>query len=100
MSLYYSLLFLSIIGSSICSARQKIDGVSNTSLWPVPAFVSLSGAPLPISRAFVFTTSSGSSVLKRGMIRYLEIILQQVGGNMEYLDESDQTLDELVFGSS
>lgn len=96
MSLLHRLLFCSYICLSVCSARQPFDEVPNT-LWPVPASVSLSGPPLPISPAFAFKTMSSSGVLKRGITRYLEIILQQVGDNkMAHLRESNETLNELV----
>ncbi|KAL9959394.1 hypothetical protein ACROYT_G032716 [Oculina patagonica] len=96
MSRFYSLLFVSFVILCVCSARESSDSVPNT-LWPVPASISASGPPLPISPAFVFKTSSNSGVLKRGITRYLEIILQQVGENkMARLLESNDTLNELV----
>lgn len=93
---FYSLLFFSFAVFTICSARESFDGVPDR-LWPVPASISVSGPPLPISPAFVFKTSSGSGVLKRGITRYLEIILQQVGENkVAHLLGSNETLNELV----
>ncbi|XP_073228638.1 uncharacterized protein [Porites lutea] len=70
---------------------------SNASVWPLPTSIYLSGPPLPISPVFTFKTSSTSGVLKRGITRYLEIILQQiVGGNVDNHLRANQTLSELV----
>ena len=69
----------------------------NASVWPLPTSIYLSGAPLPISPVFTFKTSSTSGVLKRGITRYLEIILQQiVGENVDHHLRANQTLSELV----
>lgn len=96
MSGFYCLLSLFFAVSTVCSTRESFDGVPNT-VWPIPASIKLSGGPLPISPAFVFNTSSSSGVLKRGMTRYLEIILQHVDeGKMTHLLESDETLNQLV----
>lgn len=70
---------------------------SNASVWPLPTSIYLSGPPLPISPVFTFKTSSTSGVLKRGITRYLEIILQQiVGENVDHHLRANQTLSELV----
>lgn len=96
MSLLYRLLLCSYICVSVCSAHQPFNEVPN-SVWPVPTSISASGQPLPISPAFVFKTTSTSAVLKRGITRYLEIILQQTGDNkMTNLHESSESLNELV----
>lgn len=96
MSLFYRLLLCSYICLCVCSAHQPFNEVPN-SVWPVPASVSVSGPPLPISPTFVFKTTSTSGVLKRGITRYLEIILQQVGDNkMAHLRGSSENLNELV----
>ncbi|XP_068715024.1 uncharacterized protein [Montipora foliosa] len=70
---------------------------SKTSIiWPLPASISLSGPPLPVSPVFTFKTSSTSGVLKRGITRYLEIILQQIE-KKNHLDPraNDEALSEL-----
>ena len=86
----HSLLLFSLASISLC-------WISNASIWPLPVSISLSGPPVPISPVFTFKTSSTSGVLKRGMTRYLEIILQQIGGsNVDYPGASNQTLSELV----
>ena len=86
----YSLLFTPLVFISLCFN-------SEASIWPLPASVYLSGPPLPISPVFTFKTSSSSGVLKRGMTRYLEIILQQIGNkNVDYPRDRNQTLSELV----
>ena len=94
--LMYHLFLCSYICLCVCFAHQPFNEVPN-SIWPVPASISISGPPLPISPAFVFKTTSTSGVLKRGMTRYLEIILQQVGDNkMTHPRESSESLNELV----
>ena len=96
MSLLYRLLLFLYICLSVCSSYQPFNEVPN-SIWPVPASISVSGPPLPISPVFVFKTTSTSGVLKRGITRYLEIILQQVGDNkVAHLRESSESLNELV----
>lgn len=84
------MLLFSLASISVC-------WISNASIWPLPASISLSGPPIPISPVFTFKTSSTSGVLKRGMTRYLEIIQQQIGdSNVDYPGASNQTLSELV----
>ena len=96
MSLLYRLFLSSYICLCVCSAHQPFIENPN-SIWPVPASISVSGPPLPISPAFVFKTTSTSGVLKRGITRYLEIILQQVGDNkMTHPRESSESLNELA----
>ena len=96
MSLFFSLLLFSTVDLSFCSSQQSLDAVPN-SLWPLPASVTASGTPLPISPVFTIHTSSSSGVVKRGITRYLEIILRQIGGNKaKYPSEGSETLDELV----
>ena len=86
----HSLLLFSLASISLC-------WISNASIWPLPASISLSGPPVPISPVFTFKTSSTSGVLKRGMTRYLEIIQQQIrDSNVDYPGASNQTLSELV----
>ena len=54
-------------------------------------------SPDRLSPVFTFKTSSTSDVLKRGITRYLEIILQQiVGENVDHHLRANQTLSELV----
>ena len=104
--LLVSVLFLSIVGPLCASLKRSSeqlseriltpDAVSNT-LWPLPASVISSRPPLVISPAFVIQTSSSSSVVKRGITRYLEIILRQIGGNhMQNPSGKSETLNELV----
>ena len=104
--LLVSVLFLSIVGPLCASLKRSseqlseriptLDAVSNT-LWPLPASVISSGPPLVISPAFVIQTSSSSGVVKRGITRYLEIILRQIGGNhMQNPSGKSETLNELV----
>ena len=89
----HSLLFLILVSIFLCFPCKQCKA----SVWPLPSSLSLSGPPLPISPVFVFKTSSTSGVLKRGMTRYLEIILQQIGDkNLLNLRANDQNLGELV----
>lgn len=86
----YSLQLFSLLSISLCL-------ISNALIWPLPASVSLAGPPLPVSPVFTFKTSSSSGVLKRGITRYLEIILPQIRNvNVDYPLRSNQTLSELV----
>ena len=86
----YSLFFFILVSIFLCFP-------SKASIWPLPSSISLSGPPLSISPVFVFKTSSTSGVLKRGMTRFLEIILQQIGDKkVVNLRANDQTLGELV----
>ena len=86
----YSLQLFSLLSISLCL-------ISNALIWPLPASVSLAGPPLPVPPVFTFKTSSSSGVLKRGITRYLEIILPQIrNANVDYSLRSNQTLSELV----
>ena len=85
----------SVVILSLFSVSLSVN--LNASVWPLPTSIYLSGAPLPISPVFTFKTSSTSVVLKRGITRYLEIILQQVvGENVDHHLRANQTLSEIV----
>ena len=48
---------------------------ATNTIWPIPKTFSASGAEFPVSRAFTIDTESSSSgTVKRGAVRYLEII--------------------------
>ena len=91
MSVLNSVVILSLFSVSL---SVKLDA----SVWPLPLSIYyLSGPPLPISPVFTFKTSSTSGVLKRGITRYLEIILQEIAGeNVDHHLRANQTLSELV----
>ena len=63
--------------------------------------MSLSGPPLRISPVFTFKTSSNSGVLKRGITRYLEIILRQTNTKDHFERRAnDKALNELFLSVS
>lgn len=64
--------------------------VNGESLWPLPKHITLSGSPYPISKALCFNTLSKSSILQRGITRYLTYITAHLLSNDEpgfYEDE-------------
>lgn len=75
--------------------------LSVASIWPLPSSISLSGPPLLISPVFTFKTSSNSGVLKRGITRYLEIILRQTNTKDHFESRAnDKALSELFLSVS
>lgn len=75
--------------------------LSVASIWPLPSSMSLSGPPLLISPVFTFKTSSNSGVLKRGITRYLEIILRQTNTKDHFESRAnDKALSELFLSVS
>lgn len=51
-----------------------IPSVISNTLWPIPSSVSLSGKPYAVSSALSFKTKSKSTILERGITRYLKYI--------------------------
>lgn len=66
--------------------------LANT-LWPLPKTISANGPEFPISRAFTIDSSATSGVLKRGLVRYQEIIAKTLarGDSFVRFGPHDQT---------
>lgn len=89
---------LSCILFAVC---LYFPALSVASIWPLPSSMSLSGPPLPISPVFTFKTSSNSGVLKRGITRYLEIIVRQIETKDHFEPRTnDKALSELFLSVS